>query len=147
VFERFRRAAVLGSALIVLSGALTLLLTSTRLEDRIDGYSAPEFIVALIFATSSVICAWHRVDRYFRKKFEGMHELHVIDQSTAVPIVYAVASVGAFLLVGAMGLAATAHGYGIAISIAIVSVLHGLRRRTSPIPAARLVGRPPSASR
>jgi len=139
VFERYRRAAVLGSALIVLSGALTLLLTPIRLEDRIDGYSAPEFIVALIFAVSAVICAWHRVDRYFRKTFGGMHELHVIEQSAGAPVLYAIASIGSFLLVGAMGLAATAHGYGIAISIAAVSALHGFRRRSSPIPSARLV--------
>lgn len=140
MFERFRRAAVLGSALIVLSGALTLLLTPTRLEDRIDGCSAPEFVIALIFAVSAVICAWHRVDRYFQKKFEGMHELHVIEQSALAPAVYLVASVGAFLLVGAMALAALGDGgYGVAGVIVIVSMLHEFQRRRSPLPSARLV--------
>jgi len=139
MFEKFRRAAVLGCALIVLSGALTLLSTPARLEDRVEGYSAPEFAMALTFAVCAVICVWNRVDRYFQEKFEGMHELHVIEQSAGAPAVYAIASIGSFLLVGAMGLAATADGCGIAVAIAIVGILHGVRRRPSPFPVARVV--------
>jgi cytochrome bd-type quinol oxidase subunit 2 len=139
MFENCRRAAMLGSALVVLSGALTLLLTSADLQERLREYSAPEFAFALLFAIGAVVCAWCRVDRHFREKFREMHELYVIEQSAMAPAAYMVASVGAFFLVGAMGLAATTDGYGVVILITIVSVLHGFRNRPPQLPTARLV--------
>lgn len=139
MFERFKRIAVFSSALIVLVGAFQLLRGAARVNETLENYSAPQFAVALVFAVSSVICAWFRVDRHFRKLYGAMHEVHVIEQSCLDPAVYVIASIGSFLLVGLMCLVATADGFGAVISISIVSLLYGFRKRPTSFPSARLV--------